>query len=92
MMPAITTTPETELTPELIDRVMKLAPESLGRLVALALERIDPPPENQEAVNQSWRDEIARRVASIDDGTAVYVDAKESAARLLNRIREKYGV
>ncbi|MCE9562436.1 MAG: hypothetical protein K8U57_10325 [Planctomycetes bacterium] len=91
-----TTTPqpaETELTPELIERVLKLSHKSLGRLVEIALDHLGPSPnENLEEVKTAWRDEIARRVTSIVDGTAVLVDGKESLARMRKRLAEKYGV
>ena len=94
-MSTTTTTPEpakSELTPELIDQVLNLSDESLGRLVTLALEHLGPPPEEEAKVKRAWREEIARRITSIEDGTAVLVDAKESVARMRARIQEKYGV
>lgn len=86
-----TTTPESELTPELIERVMKLSPENLGRLVTLALEHLGPPAENPAEVKKAWGDEIARRWKEIESGQVQMLDARESAARLRQHLREKFG-
>lgn len=86
-----TTTPESELTPELIDRVMKLSPENLGRLVTIALEHLGPPPEDPAEVQTAWRDVIARRWKDIESGQVQLLDARESAARLRQHLREKFG-
>ena len=93
MMAATTTpaTPESELTPELIDRVLKLSPESLGRLVTLALERLGPPADDPAEVKAAWREEIARRWKEIETGQVELLDARESAARLRQHLREKFG-
>ena len=49
--------PETELTPELIERVMKLSPENRERLRALLGE-----PPNSDADWEYWKAEIKRRI------------------------------
>ena len=90
-MATMTTTPETELTPELLNRVMKLSPDNLGRLVTLALEHLGPTAENPAEVKKAWREEIARRWKEIESGKVEMLDARESAARLRQHIREKFG-
>jgi hypothetical protein len=84
-------TPESELTPELIERVMRLSPESLGRLVGLALERLDVPPDDPEEVKKAWKEEIARRIEAYRRGEVVALDAAGSGERIRARLRERFG-
>jgi hypothetical protein len=81
-MAATTTpeTPETELTPDLIERVMKLSPENRRRLIGLldAEEPIPVPPPVGDAAY--WKAEIARRIAAIQDGTMKTYTLEEAIA------------
>ena len=83
-----TSTPESELTPELIERVLKLSRENLGRLVGLALDHLDRPPEDPEAVKQAWREEHARRWEAIRTGATTYTP-EEALAYARERLRSK---
>ncbi|VTU02046.1 unnamed protein product [Gemmataceae bacterium] len=64
-----TETPETELTPELIERVMRLSPESQARLRELLGE--GPPVPELEPVGDwaYWKAEIKRRIDAVENGT-----------------------
>ncbi len=62
-------TPETELTPDLIDRVRKLSPQSKDKLVGLLLDELEGPPDDPEEVRKAWKDEIARRIEAVRNGT-----------------------
>lgn len=53
------TTPETELTPDLIERVMKLSAESKDRLLGLLLDELDGPPDDR--TDEEIAAEIKRR-------------------------------
>lgn len=80
--PALQTTDESRLTPELVERVGKLAPaeqDRLGILIAGGLgEQFQETPEDR----QWWREEIARRVESIKNGTAEFSTLEETLAEL----------
>lgn len=81
-MPA-TTTPETELTPELLDRIRKLSPESRARLRALLGEEPVPPPAPLPPVfesNEALWAEIARRVQAVERGEMKTYTAAEAMA------------
>jgi putative addiction module component (TIGR02574 family) len=81
------TTTESELTPELLERVMKLSPDNKDKLIALLLDELDGPPDRQKGIPEAWKDEIARRIADIQAGRVQLVDADE----VLCKMREKYG-
>lgn len=73
---------ETRLTPELIKRVAKLDPAPrLRPAVILSL----PPDESEgtpEEIRQSCREEILRRLESIENGTAKFYTVEETLAHL----------
>jgi putative addiction module component (TIGR02574 family) len=83
---------ETELTPDLIDRGLKLSPENRERFALLLLDSLDGPPDDPEEVSKGWKDEIARRVADVQIGRVGLVDADQALAEMRQRLREKYGV
>ena len=75
-------------------RARKILEEALGlpeeeRLLIVtelqnSLEQVDSP----EEVDAAWRDEIVRRVRSIEDGTAILHDGET----VLRELKSKYGV
>jgi hypothetical protein len=72
-----TATPESELTPELIDRVMKLPAEDQDRLVDAIYDSMPPGPDEVE---------IQRRLDSVLNGTAKLLtrdEADEAVRRAL---------
>lgn len=64
------TTPETELTQDLLDRVTKLSPENRDRL-ATFIDELDMPPGPDEG-------EIQRRLESVLNGTARLLTREEA--------------
>ena len=80
MSSATPKTPETELTPELIERVMKLSPENRQRLIGLlgAAEPVPVPPPVGDAAY--WKAEIARRIEAIQNGTMKTYTLEEAVA------------
>ena len=82
---AATTTPEppeTELTPELIERVKKLSPESQEQLVDLIYGPMPPGPDDAE---------IARRLDELAAGNVTLLTREEAEAQVREAIR-KLGV
>lgn len=73
-------TPDTELTSELIDRVMKLSPRSRERLMELlgAADPIPVPPPVGDAAH--WKAEIARRIEAVKNGTMKTYTLEEAMA------------
>jgi hypothetical protein len=84
-----TETPEADLTPELIDRVMKLSRESLGRLIGLALEHLDGPDDDPVAVKEAMRAELTRRWELIRSGAAPTYTPAEAIAYARERLRQR---
>lgn len=82
---------ETELTPELISRVMKLSREDLGRLVGLALDELDEPMDDPESVRDSWRELLANRWKAIQNGAIPTVSAADAIAYARQRLAERTG-
>jgi putative addiction module component (TIGR02574 family) len=63
-------------------------PEEERLYLAEALKESVEPVESQEEVDAAWRDEIERRLKSIEDGTAVLLDGDE----VMRELKSKYGV
>jgi hypothetical protein len=80
-------TPETELTPELIERVMKLSPENRERLRALLGEPPIPelPAEGDWAY---WKAEIQRRIEAVENGTMQTYTLEETLERIQKALDE----
>lgn len=76
---------------ELEDQALQLSPKERGELIHRLMVSLEPEPEGTpEEIAQAWDEEIARRVAEIDAGTAVLIPGEEVFARLdekLNRTR-----
>ena len=73
---------ESRLTPELIERVTKL--DAVGRLRSSHILSL-PPDESEgtpEEIRQSCREEILRRLESIQNGTAKFYTVEETLAHL----------
>lgn len=68
---------------ELEAQAMKLPPLERGELIHRLLVSLDGEPEGtSEEIAKAWDEEIARRVAEIDAGTAVLVPAEEVFAEI----------
>ncbi len=70
-------TPETELTPELIARIMKLSQESRERLRRLLGE-----PPNTDADWDYWKAEIKRRIEDVESGKVKALSHEEAMAAI----------
>jgi Putative addiction module component len=70
-------TPETELTPELMERLKKLSPESRDRLIVFlgGLPPIPGPPPVGDW--EYWKAEIKRRIEDIENGKAKPITPEE---------------
>jgi putative addiction module component (TIGR02574 family) len=63
-------------------------PEEDRLYLAEALQESVAPVESQEEIDAAWREEIVRRVKSIENGTAVLLDGDE----VMRELKSKYGV
>ena len=79
--------PEAELTPELIERVMRLSRENLGQLVELALDQLDGTPANPEQVEIAWRQELTRRWDEIRSSEVLTYSPAEAIAYARQRLQ-----
>jgi len=79
---------ESHLTPELIERVGKLAPGEQERLGILIAGGLNGQPKETEEDRQWWREEIRRRVESIQNGTAKFYTLEETLAHMDEAIAE----
>ncbi len=79
--------PEAELTPELIERVMRLSRENLGQLVELALDQLDGTPANPEQVEIAWRQELTRRWDEIRNSEVLTYSPAEAIAYSRQRLQ-----
>jgi hypothetical protein len=65
---------------KILEEALKLDPKDQALVVAeLSHAESSAPPEEVEA---AWRDEIARRLESIEDGTAEMIDGHEVSRRV----------
>jgi Putative addiction module component len=81
-------TPETELTPELIERVMKLSPENVSRLLCL-LGVVAPIPALPPVGDWDyWKAEIKRRIEDVESGR-VNALTREEAMEQIRKAREE---
>ena len=66
---------------ELEAQALKLSPQERGELAhRLIVSLDDEPNESPEAIAKAWDEEIARRVAEIDAGTAELIPHEEVVA------------
>jgi putative addiction module component (TIGR02574 family) len=79
--PKPVTTPE-----EILEQALRLPKEQRLRLAGQIWESIDDDGWPTD-VHPAWKAEIARRLSSIKNGTAVLIDGQEH----LRRLRDKYG-
>jgi len=84
-----TSVSETELTPDLIEQVKKLSPESLDKLRDLidrAAPIPGPPPVGDAAY---WKAEILRRSEAVENGTMKTYTLEETLERLQRVVDEE---
>ena len=71
------------LLKEIEEQAMQLPLKERGELAHRLLVSLDGEPEDSpEAIAQAWDEEIARRVAEIDAGTATLIPEEEVFAKL----------
>lgn len=71
------------LLKEIEDQALQLSPRERGELIHRLIISLEGTPEDtSEAIALAWDEEIARRVAEIDAGTAVLIPNDEVFARL----------
>ena len=71
------------LLKEIEDQALQLSPRERGELIHRLIISLEGTPEDTpEAIALTWDEEIARRVAEIDAGTAVLIPNDEVFARL----------
>jgi len=58
----------TQEAAELLNRALALTAEERAELAGSLLESLDGPPEDPEAVEAAWNEEIARRIEDLDSG------------------------
>ena len=75
-------TDESRLTPELIERIAKLDPTARPRPSKILSLPPDESEGTPEEIHQSCREEILRRLESIQAGTAKFYTVEETLAHL----------
>jgi putative addiction module component (TIGR02574 family) len=74
---------------ELEDQALQLSPQERGELIHRLIVSLEGTPEDTpEAIAQAWDEEIARRVAEIDAGTAVLVPHEQVMAEINEMLRK----
>lgn len=69
----------------LMAEVLELSAPERARLAHSLIVSLDEDVEDPTAVERAWKDEIRRRVAEVDAGTAELVSAEEVIAELRRR-------
>jgi putative addiction module component (TIGR02574 family) len=72
---------------KIIDDALALPKDELVGIVAELQQRVEAT-DSQQDIDAAWRDELARRVRSIKDGSAVLIDGDE-VERELSEILEE---
>jgi hypothetical protein len=70
--------------------LLKLAPEDGAHAASVLLESLEPSKGDADA-EQAQADEIARRLARLEGGSAVLADGAEVRRRVAARLRELRG-
>jgi putative addiction module component (TIGR02574 family) len=63
--------------PDVLDQILELPAEERARLALELIRSLDAEDENAAGVAAAWDDELGRRVAEIDAGTAETVTLQE---------------
>jgi putative addiction module component (TIGR02574 family) len=70
---------------ELLKEAMELPPEARAALADSLLNSLDT--ETDLNIEQAWQEEIQKRMASIEDGTAEMISWEDVQAQLLRRLQ-----
>lgn len=74
---------------EIETQALSLSPQERGQLIHRLIVSLDGPMEDTpEVIAQAWDEEIARRVAEIDAGTAVLIPHEQVMAEIDEMLRK----
>ncbi len=74
---------------EIETQALQLSPQERGELIHRLIASLEGPVEDTpEAIAKAWDEEIARRVAEIDDGTAVLIPHEQVVAEIDEMLRK----
>lgn len=74
---------------EIEDQALKLTPRERGELIHRLIVSLEGMPEDTpEAIAKAWDEEIARRVAEIDAGTAELIPHEQVMAEVDEMLRK----
>lgn len=74
---------------DLEEQALRLPPKERGELIHRLIVSLDGEPEDSpEAIAKAWDEEIARRVAEIDAGTAKLIPHEEVFAEIDDLLRK----
>ena len=77
------------LLKEIENQALQLSPQERGELIHRLIVSLEGPAEGTpEAIAQAWDEEIARRVAEIDAGTAVLIPHEQVMAEIDEMLRK----
>ncbi len=77
------------LLKEIESQALQLSPQERGKLIHRLIVSLEGPREDTpEAIAQAWDEEIARRMAEIDDGTAVLIPHEQAVAEIEEMLRK----
>ena len=71
---------------ELLKRALALTPEERAELAGSLLESLDDPPNDPEAVEAAWKEEIARRIEDVDSGKVNTIPWEEVRQRISSKL------
>ena len=71
---------------ELLKRALALSAEERAELAGSLLESLDGAPDDPEAVEAAWDEEIARRIADLDSGKAKTIPWEEVRHRISSKL------
>ena len=83
------TQPGTDLTPELIDRVMELSLEGKDKLFGLLAKELDSPPDDR--TDEEIAAEIKRRSDDVHAGNAQLLTPEEVEQNVREMLRRDFG-
>jgi len=77
------------LLKEIENQALQLSPQERGKLIHRLIVSLEGPAEDTpEAIAQAWDEEVARRVAEIDAGTAVLIPHEQVKAEIDEMLRK----
>ncbi|ODU01432.1 MAG: hypothetical protein ABS89_07420 [Thiobacillus sp. SCN 63-1177] len=77
------------LLKEIESQALQLSPQERGELIHRLIVSLEGPAEDTpEAIAQAWDEEIVRRVAEIDAGTAVLIPHEQVMAEIDEMLRK----